>query len=105
MDIKRLIGVRISEIRSRKGLTQEQLAGKMGISSKYLSSIERGKENPTLNTLITLADSLNTDIGDLFSVIQIEDPAKRKSMINLLLKDADTDQLKIAFKILSVILR
>jgi len=48
MDVKQMIGSRIKEIRTKKGFTQEQLAEKIDISPKYLSSIERGKENPTL---------------------------------------------------------
>ena len=41
-----MIGSRIQEIRTQKGITQDQLSEKVGISPKYLSSIERGKENP-----------------------------------------------------------
>ena len=105
MDTKQMIGARIKEIRNRKGVTQEDIAARMEISPKYLSSIERGKENPTLNTLINLAQALNGDIGDIFSSIQIEDPAKRKTLLNELLKDADEEQLKTAFRVLSAIIR
>jgi len=51
LDLKEMIGPRIQEIRNKKGVTQDQLSEKVGISSKYLSSIERGKENPTVNTI------------------------------------------------------
>lgn len=47
MTPKKLFGVRIKSLRERKGWTQENLAEKMDISPNYLSSIERGKENPT----------------------------------------------------------
>ena len=102
--MKRLIGGRIGELRKQKGITQEELAGKMGISPKYLSSIERGKENPTLNTLINLAQSLNIQISELFDFIEVEDPGKRKSILTDLLHEADDDQLKMALKILKVII-
>ena len=105
MDIKQMIGKRIAEIRAKKGMTQEQLAGKMGIGPKYLSSIERGKENPTLNTLITLSKALGVDLGEIFSFVQIEDSGKRKAMVLSLLDKANEDQLKLAFKTLSVILK
>jgi len=104
MDIKQMIGTRIKEIRTRKRLTQEQLSEKMEINPKYLSSIERGNENPTLNTLIKLSESLEVDLGEIFSHIQIEDPGERKSMITSLLDQADDEQLKLAFKVLSAIL-
>ena len=99
-----MIGARIKEVRNKKGLTQEQLSEKMEINPKYLSSIERGNENPTLNTLIKLSESLEVDLGEIFGFIQIKDPVERKSMITSLLEQADTEQLKLAFKVLSAVL-
>ena len=58
VDLKEMIGSRIQEIRNKKGITQDQLSEKVGISSKYLSSIERGEENPTFNTIFKMAGSL-----------------------------------------------
>ena len=86
MDKIQMIGIRIAEIRKQKGLTQEALAGKMGVSPKYLSSIERGKENPTLKMLVNLADTLDIDLGQIFTFIQIEDPKRRKTLLESLLK-------------------
>lgn len=105
MDTKQMIGVRISKIRSEKGMTQECLAGKMGISSKYLSSIERGKENPTLKTLITMSEALNVDLGELFRFVQIEDASKRKAIVTSLVNKADAEELRLAFNILSALLK
>ncbi len=104
MDKKQMIGARIKEVRNKKGLTQEQLSEKMEINPKYLSSIERGNENPTLNTLIKLSESLGVDLGEIFGFIQIEDPVERKFIITSLLDQADTEQLKLAFKVLSAVL-
>ena len=104
MDTKQMLGARIKNIRNKKGLTQEQLSEKMEINPKYLSSIERGNENPTLNTLIKLSESLEVDLSEIFSHIQIEDPGERKLIITSLLDQADDEQLKLASKILSAIL-
>ena len=105
LDAKRLIGIRIGNISKKIGLTQEELAAKMNIGPKYLSSIERGKENPTLNTLINLSHSLGVDLGEIFNAVQIEDVAKRKSLIIALINEAEGEQLKQAYKILTSILR
>jgi len=86
-------------------MTQETLAEKVDISPKYLSSIERGKENPTLNTFIRLAESLEVDLGDIFNAVQMEDPRKRKGIIRDLLKEADDDQLKLVAKLLIAVVR
>ena len=104
MDIKQMIGARIKEIRTKKGITQEGLSERMEINPKYLSSIERGKENPTLNTLIKLSESLEVDIGEIFSFVEAEDPNRRRSQIISLLDEADSEQLKMIFKVLSVVI-
>jgi len=104
MDLKEMIGSRIQNIRNKKGITQEQLSESVGINPKYLSSIERGKENPTLNTLLKIVQSLDVNLNEVFSDVQIEDPAKRKSLIISLLDEADDEQLKLAYKILSSII-
>ena len=60
-----LLGKRIQTCRLRKGLTQGRLASIAGISEKHLSKIELGKINCRVDTLIKLADALDTSIGML----------------------------------------
>lgn len=105
MEIKQLIGVRIKELRSKRGLTQEQLSEMMGINPKYISSIERGKENPTLDIFIKLAETLEVSIGALFHQLETEDPEKRLEAIRTLLDQAPSDRQRLAMKILSAILQ
>ncbi|MFZ2634166.1 MAG: helix-turn-helix transcriptional regulator [Desulfosalsimonadaceae bacterium] len=104
MDVKQMIGLRIKALRSNKGMTQEQLSEKMEINPKYLSSIERGKENPTIDTLIKLSNALKVDLGQIFAFVQIEDPSKRKMLALDLLNRSTDDQAKLAVKILSSII-
>jgi transcriptional regulator with XRE-family HTH domain len=103
VDIKQMMGARIKEIKTKKGITQEQLPEMMEINPKYLSSIERGKENPTLSTLIRLSESLEVDLGEVFSFVDPEDRNRLKSQIISLLDEADSERLKMIFKVLSVI--
>ena len=67
MDVKEMIGARIKDLRTAKGITQDRLSELVGINSKYLSSIERGKENPTLNTILKLAEALDAKVDDIFA--------------------------------------
>ena len=99
-----MVGVRIRDIRAKKRITQEQLAEKMGISSKYLSSIERGKENPTLNTLIRLAEGLDVDLGEVFRDLEMEDPAKRRELVLDMVRNAGEDQMRGIAKFLGAVL-
>lgn len=105
MDLKQMIGARVKEIRTKRRITQDQLSERMEINPKYLSSIERGKENPTLNTLIKLSQSLEVKLDEIFSFVEISDPDTRKSLILSLLDEANDEELKLAYKILSAIIR
>ena len=105
LNIKKVIGVRIKELRKRKKITQEKLAENAEINVKYLSKIEMGTKNPTINVFIRIAESLDVDIGAIFNQLVVEDPAKRLPAINALLGQASEEQLKTVLKILSAILR
>lgn len=57
---------RIREIREEKGLTQEQLAKKSGVSRPFLSNIENGSAIPTMKTAIKISESLHKTLDELF---------------------------------------
>jgi transcriptional regulator with XRE-family HTH domain len=58
METKKLVRMRIKSLRRGKSYSQEKLAELAGINAKYLSSVERGEENPTLDLFIRLSQSL-----------------------------------------------
>ena len=84
-------------------MTQEELAEKMAISPKYLSSIERGKENPTLDTFIKLAEALEIEISELFNYSHEKSSNELKSFITGLIKSSSEERLKLTAKILKSI--
>ena len=58
------LGQIIKEIRIERGLTQEQLAKKMGYSSRQaICKVERGKENITINRIEKFAEALNVSLS------------------------------------------
>lgn len=59
------VGSRLREWRQRRGLTQEQLAERSGLSYKFIGEIERGTGNPTVETLGRLAAALDVDLSEL----------------------------------------
>ena len=61
------IGEYITKLRKEKGLTQEELGEKLGISDKSVSKWERGIHLPDLNNLVPLADFLGTNVNDLLN--------------------------------------
>lgn len=65
MDMRKLVGRNFSRLRREKGLTQEQVEERSGFSQQYLSSLERGRRNPTVITLYELAQALGVDHVEL----------------------------------------
>lgn len=60
------LGKRIRIYRKKAGLTQEMLAEKLGLSSKYIQYIENGNRNPSLKVIFKIAKILEIDICKLF---------------------------------------
>ena len=61
-----LFGKRLRRIRRSKDLTQEQLADMVGVSTEFISNIERGINAPSFDTLERIADTLNMQVNLLF---------------------------------------
>lgn len=66
MDVKK-IGMFISSQRKAQGMTQEQLAVKLGVSNKSVSKWERGKCMPDLSIYEDLCEILHISINELFA--------------------------------------
>ena len=56
----------IKEHRARMGLTQEQLADKVGVRRETIVFLEKGKYNPSLRLAHDVATALGVGIDDLF---------------------------------------
>lgn len=69
MNIKKLFGKRVKEKRIKLELTQEQLAEKIGISSKSLSQIELGNNFVSSENLEAICIALNTTPKTLFDFV------------------------------------
>jgi transcriptional regulator with XRE-family HTH domain len=105
METKKLVGLRIKSLRRGKGYSQEKLAELAGINAKYLSSVERGEENPTLDLFIRLSQSLRVDIHEMFSIEYESQPSQalRKKLQALAGEIKDQD-LSRAIRILGMLI-
>jgi transcriptional regulator with XRE-family HTH domain len=61
----KLFGGNVRSLRVQLGITQEKLAESAGLHPTYISGIERGIRNPTLLSIINLADALDVSISAL----------------------------------------
>ena len=64
MDYDKL-GKRISNLRSRKGLSQEELGEKLNLSREYVSFVETNKRKPSVTVLVDIANTLGVSTDDL----------------------------------------
>lgn len=92
---RRLLGARIKELRVERGLSQERLAELMGANVTYVSSVERGRENPTLDFLLKVTDALHVDLADLaaFAWLRMNERDLRKKL-RAMIDKADLDALR-----------
>jgi len=63
-------GKRVRSIRQRKAWSLEELAERAGMHVTYLSSIERGHRNPTLNVIGSLASALGVSLSELLAGVE-----------------------------------
>ena len=63
--IKKRFGQKIRSLRKADELTQEKLAIRCGLATRYIQEIESGSKQPTITTIFLLADGLNQSIDSL----------------------------------------
>ncbi|MDI6802164.1 MAG: helix-turn-helix transcriptional regulator [Thermodesulfovibrionales bacterium] len=65
-DIKKIFGKNIRTYREAKNLSQEQLADLCGLHRTYISHVECGKRNVSVENIQKIAQALRVKISDLF---------------------------------------
>lgn len=76
MDVRVRVGLNLQNARRQRGLSQEELAHLASVHQTYLSGVERGKRNPTIEVLDRLASVLGIDIERLVRRRDPGDPGK-----------------------------
>lgn len=103
MDIKKLLGLRIKELRIKAKLTQFKLAEKIGIDPKHQSCIETGRSFPSSDLLEKYAKAFNISTCELL-IMEHNAPRKvlKDRLISLLDSSSDEDFIKIYRIIVSI---
>ena len=65
MDIRKLFGTNVKRYREAAGLSQAEIAARMGVDRAYVSAIERGLQNATLLSIWEIAQALEVRPGAL----------------------------------------
>ena len=100
MDLKKDFGLRLKELRNKRGITQYQLAELAGIDPKHMSHIETGRSFPKADLIAKFAEALNIDYTKLFRTEHLQDREILLERINAQLNKANDDDLKNIYKIL-----
>ncbi len=85
LTIEQILGKRIQTLRKQKGYTQLQFSEMVGISTNYLSDVERGKSSVRLDKLTAIINALECSADDVFiDVIHLKHEIKQSRLSELL---------------------
>lgn len=72
MDMRKVVGLNVLRLRHERGISQEELSFRSGFGRAYLSGLETGKRNPTVVSLLEIAQALDAKPIDLLQEVQAE---------------------------------
>ena len=72
MSLQKNLGLAVYELRKEKGLSQEKLALNADIDRRYMSDIENGKRNVSLDILERLAACLEIKVSELIEKAEMK---------------------------------
>lgn len=99
----KIIGNRIKQARVKKGITQEILAEKLGMSPEYCSKIECGKAKVNLERLSQISIILDTEIEYLISGTVYESKSYLKGDIAASINELNSHKLKAIESIIKIV--
>lgn len=104
-DISKILGQRIRNYRTAKGLSQEKLAELSGCHHTYVGQIERGEKNATIESIEKFSAALNVSLSTLFENLGAKDEGERNiplecyELISAKTKDEQEQIRKILFEL------
>ena len=101
MNIKKDFGLRIKELRNKKGITQYQLAEMAGIDPKHISHIETGRSFPKADLIEKFANALEIDYTELFKTQHLDDRKIILKKLGSYLENASDTDLQVIYKLIS----
>ncbi len=88
---KEFVGKTLKELRKKSGIKQNELAEKIGISEKHLSKIETGKNYPSLDNFLKMAEILNFNL-DSFGLNSMQSENKdRVRLLEIIYSSSEKD--------------
>ena len=94
----KLLGKRIAELRSKRGITQEKLAELADYSPNHISKIESARTKPSFDLLYAIAKVLDVELKDLLNFDEYKDINEIKEEFKTLMERENTKTLKLMYK-------
>ncbi len=101
----RKFGERIRTERLALKMTQETLAEKANISVSFLGQIERGERKPSLETVVSIANSLGITVDYLLSDSYLQAPKSLLDELNFLVREGSEKDIKTVIEITKTIFK
>ena len=96
----KLIGKRVKEVRTEKGISQADLAERCKTSAQYLSQIENGRKQASLQTLVSVAEVLGVSLNELLSGNQVNNPAEYQRDVLQIFEGCSSYEKRVIFELL-----
>ena len=102
--MKKTLGTMIAELRKQHGMTQLELAEKMGVTDKAVSKWERDLSCPDINSLPNLAEILGVSVEELMQIKkEAEEPVSKVAEIMEIAPKAVAMAMGIAVTVLTIL--
>ena len=102
--MKKTLGMMIAELRKQHGMTQLELAEKMGVTDKAVSKWERDLSCPDINSIPNLAEILGVSVEELMQIKkEAEAPVSKVSQIVDIVPKAVAMAMGIAVTVLTIL--
>ncbi|MBR1425214.1 helix-turn-helix transcriptional regulator [bacterium] len=101
--IKKLLGLRIRQLRKKMNLTQFALGEKINVDQRQIAYIEGGNCFPSLKTLKKLADTFNCQIKDLFDYEHLTQNRNLEDEIHRKIHSSSARNLNLYYSLINAI--
>jgi transcriptional regulator with XRE-family HTH domain len=99
------IGKRIQLIRKQRGLTQEQLAELVDLSTNHISAVERGIHQPTTENLVKIMTVLDCSADELFQDVIPAGTRVQASLLSEKLKALPMQEQKRILQVVDLLIQ
>ena len=103
--IDKRIGERIKQCREQLGLTQEQFAERLGLTTNYISTVERGASFPRCEKLIAIINGLETSADAIFCDVITHTSEDRSGILSEELKERPAEEQQLILEIVELMIK